>query len=120
MLMCSIVTFSCSNDSNSDDSSNHSSLDDNISNDSNLDDNSSNDSSSDDNSLNDDISDDDNGMNIVLVTLLVITIIGLVTSIVINVFLVVKLKQSRCVIIIIHSLYVAIIEYLLQIKCQAT
>ena len=120
MLTYSIVTVSCSNDSNSDDSSNDNSSDDNISNDSNLDDNSSNDSSSDDNSLNDDISDDDNGMNIVLVTLLVITIIGLVTSIVINVFLVVKLKQSRCVIIIIHSVYIAIIDYLLQIKCQAT
>ena len=120
MLMYSIVTVSCSNDSNSDDSSNDSSSDDNISNDSNLDDNSSNDSSSDDNSLNDDISDDNNGMNIVLVTLLGIAITGLVTSIVINIFLVVKLKQSRCVIIIIHSLYVAIIEYLLQIKCQAT
>ena len=70
MLLYSVVTFSCSNDSNSDGSSNDSSSDDNISNDSNLDDNSSNNSSSDDNSLNDDMSDDDNGVNIILVTLL--------------------------------------------------
>ena len=50
-------------------------------------------------------SDDCNGVNIALVTLLVIAVIGLVISIVINVFVIRKLKQSRCVVTSIHSMY---------------
>ena len=42
--------------------------------------------------------DDDNGLVTVLATLLVIATIGLVISIVINVFLVVQRKKSRCVV----------------------
>ena len=53
---------------------------------------------------NGDDSDDSNGANTGLATVMVITIIGLVISIVINVFLGVKLKQSRCVVTSIHSM----------------
>ena len=52
-----------------------------------------------------DNTDDNNGVNIALATIMVIAIIGLVTSIVINVFVIVKLKQSRCVVTSIHSMY---------------
>ena len=53
-----------------------------------------------------DDSDDNNGVIIALATVMVIAIIGLVISIVINVFLGVKLKQSRCVVTssYIHSM----------------
>ena len=56
-----------------------------------------NDTSS-DGSLNESTSDDNNGMIIALTTTLVIFLIGLVISVVINVFFVVKQKQSRYVI----------------------
>ena len=49
-------------------------------------------------------SDDNNGVIIALATVMVIAIIGLVISIVINVFVVRKLKQSRCVVTSIHSM----------------
>ena len=51
-----------------------------------------------------DDSDDNNGVIIALVTLLVIAVIGLVISVVINVFFVVQHKQSRCVVTSIHSM----------------
>ena len=54
----------------------------------------------------DDDPDDCNGVIITSITLLAIAIIGLVISIVINVFLVVQCKQSRCVVISIDSSYV--------------
>ena len=59
--------------------------------------------------------DDGDGVNIILVTLMGISIIGLVISIMINVFLVVKHKKSRCVVTSIHSMNVAIVNFLLQI-----
>ena len=62
-------------------------------------DGSTNDSSKDNNS-----SDDNNGVNITLGTLLAITVIGLVISIVIIVFFVVRCKQSRCVVSSIYSM----------------
>ena len=49
-------------------------------------------------------SDDNNGVIIALATLLAIAIIGLVISVVINVFLVVQHKQSRCVVTSIHCM----------------
>ena len=53
-------------------------------------------------------SDDNNGVNIVLVTLLAIAVIGLVISVVINVCLVVQRKQSRFVVFLVYiPLYVA-------------
>ena len=59
-------------------------------------------------------SDDNNGVNIALATLLAISVIGLVISIVINVFFVVQHKQSRCVVVTsTYILYVAIVDYLL-------
>ena len=79
MLMYSIVTRSYSNDSTSDGSTNDSSKDNNSSH-------------------------DNNGVNIVLGTLLTITVIGLVISIVIIVFFVVRHKQSRCVVTNIYSI----------------
>ena len=51
-----------------------------------------------------DDSDDNNGVITALATLLAIAVIGLVISIVINVFLVVQHKQSRCVVTSIHSM----------------
>ena len=48
-------------------------------------------------------SDDCNGGNIALIILLVIAVIGLVISMVINVFLVVQRKRSRCVVTIIDT-----------------
>ena len=51
-----------------------------------------------------DCSSDDNGVIIALATLLAIAVIGLVISIVINVFFVVQRKQSRCVVTSIHSM----------------
>ena len=48
-------------------------------------------------------SDDNNGVNFALVTLLALTVFGLVISIVIIVFLIVQHKQSRCVVINKHS-----------------
>ena len=51
-----------------------------------------------------DNTDDNNGVNIALATIMVIAIIGLVTSIVINVFVIVKLKQARCVVTSILSI----------------
>ena len=48
-------------------------------------------------------SDDNNGVNIVLGTLLAITVIGLVISIMIIVFFFVRRKQSRCVVTNIYS-----------------
>ena len=58
-----------------------------------------------------DDSDDNNGVIIALATLLVIAIIGLVISIVVNVFLVVQRKKSRCVVSSSYTFYVAIVEY---------
>ena len=49
-------------------------------------------------------SDDNNGVIIALATIATIAVIGLVISVVINVFLVVKLKQSRCVVTSIHCM----------------
>ena len=49
-------------------------------------------------------SDDNNGAVIALATLLAIAVIGLVISVVINVFLVVQRKQSRCVVTSIHCM----------------
>ena len=49
-------------------------------------------------------SDDNNGVIIALATLLAIAVIGLVISVVINVFLVVQRKQSRCVVTSIHCM----------------
>ena len=51
-----------------------------------------------------DDSDDINGVNIALATVMVIAVIGLVISIVINVIVIVKLKQSRCVVTSIQSI----------------
>ena len=51
-----------------------------------------------------DDSDDNNKVNIALVAIMIIGVIGLVISIVINVILAVKLKQSRCVVTSIHSM----------------
>ena len=52
-----------------------------------------------------DDSDDNNGAITALTTIMVIAIIGLMISKVINVFLIgVKLKQSRCIVISIHSM----------------
>ena len=59
----------------------------------------------------DSCSDDCNGVNIALATVMAIAIIGLVISIVINVFVIRKLKQLRCVVTSIHS----IVDCLLQI-----
>ena len=50
------------------------------------------------------------GVIIGLATLLVIAVIGLVTSIVINVFFIMQRKQSRCVVTSIHSTYSCINE----------
>ena len=49
-------------------------------------------------------SDDNNGVIIALATLLAIAVIGLVISVVINVFLVVQRKQSRCIVTSIHCM----------------
>ena len=49
-------------------------------------------------------SDDNNGVIIALAILFAIAVIGLVISVVINVFLVVKLKQSRYVVTSIHCM----------------
>ena len=54
---------------------------------------------------NDGSSDDNNGVIIALAALLAIAVIGLVISVVINVFLVVQRKQSRCVVTSIHCMY---------------
>ena len=54
-------------------------------------------------------SDDNNGVIIALATVMAIAVIGLVISIVINVFIIVKLKQSRCV--VTSTFYVAIVDY---------
>ena len=51
-----------------------------------------------------DDSDDNNGVITALATVMVIAVIGLVISIVINVFLAVQRKQSRCVVTSIHSM----------------
>ena len=48
--------------------------------------------------------DDNNGVIIALAVLFAITVIGLVISVVINVFFVVQRKQSRCVVTGIHSM----------------
>ena len=48
--------------------------------------------------------DDSDGVNIVLAILLAIAMVGLVISIVINISLVIKHKQSRCVVTSIHSI----------------
>ena len=57
-----------------------------------------------------DDSDVNNGVIITLATLLVIAVIGLMISIVINVFFVVQRKQSRCVVTSIYSTYSCIDE----------
>ena len=62
-----------------------------------------------------DNSSDDNGVITALAALLAIAVIGLVISIVINVFVIKKLKQSRCVVTSSYTFYVAIVDYLLQI-----
>ena len=62
-------------------------------------------------------SDDSDDYDVVitaLVTLLIIAVIGLVISIVINVFVIVKLKQPRCVVTTIHQCTVPIIDCWLQ------
>ena len=61
-----------------------------------------------------DDSDDNNGVITALATVMVIAVIGLVISIVINVFLGVKLKQSRCVVTSMHF----IIQLQLTIYCR--
>ena len=58
---------------------------------------------------------DNHQMFISLAALLAISVIGLVTSMVINAFLVVRLKKSRCVVTSIHSMYSYVVDYLLQI-----
>ena len=57
-----------------------------------------------------DDSNDNNGVIIGLATLLVIAVIGLMISIVINVFFVVQRKRSRCVVTSIYSTYSCIDE----------
>ena len=57
-----------------------------------------------------DDSDVNNGVIITLATLLVIAVIGLMISIVINVFFVVQRKRSRCVVTSIYSTYSCIDE----------
>ena len=60
-------------------------------------------------------SDDNNGVNIILGTLLTITVFGLMISIVIIVFFVVRRKQSRCVVTSI-IVYVAIVGLLFLLQ----
>ena len=48
--------------------------------------------------------DDDNGVITGLATVMAIAVIGLVISFVINVFVIVKVKQSRCVVTSIDSM----------------
>ena len=57
-----------------------------------------------------DDSDVNNGVIITLATLLVIAVIGLMISIVINVFFVVQRKRSRCVVTSMYSTYSCIDE----------
>ena len=56
-----------------------------------------------------DQSDGNNGVTIALATLLIIAVIGLVISVVINVFFVVQNKQSRCVVTSIRHIIIIVI-----------